>query len=119
MIQKIVPQTYAWKQGTPLYDGGVLYSGFIAQNVPDAIPQAVNENPQGYLQVSTTTILAAAANAIKELKTELKAANDDHARQIEQLHQEIATLRAQAGFAFNSASEAPVTRTAAISRTRR
>lgn len=66
-VEKIVPQTYAWKKGTPMYDGGIRYSGFIAQNVEDAIPQAVGKSDEGTLQVNTTTVLAAAINAIKEL----------------------------------------------------
>ncbi|MES3005008.1 MAG: tail fiber domain-containing protein [Patescibacteria group bacterium] len=66
-INQINPQTYSWKTDSGLYDNGVLYSGFIAQNIQQAIPDAVNTNPSGTLQVNTTTILAAAINAIQEL----------------------------------------------------
>jgi hypothetical protein len=66
-ISQINPQTYSWKADSGLYDGGIEYSGFIAQNVQSAIPQAISTSTQGYLQVSPTTILAAAVNAIKEL----------------------------------------------------
>jgi hypothetical protein len=68
-INQISPQTYSWKSNSSLYDGGVLYSGFIAQNIESAIPEAVNTNLDGYKQVNTTTILASAVNAIKELYT--------------------------------------------------
>jgi hypothetical protein len=66
-VTKINPQTYSWKKSTELFDGGVRYSGFIAQDVEQAVPEAVNTNPKGYKQVSTTAILAAAVNAIKDL----------------------------------------------------
>ncbi len=41
-ILKIHPKTYSWKKSTYLYDGGVRYSGFIAQDVEQAIHEAVN-----------------------------------------------------------------------------
>ena len=66
-ISKIDPQTYVWKQDSPLYDGGVEYSGFIAQNIQEALPNAVNTNGAGFLQINVTTILAATVNAIKEI----------------------------------------------------
>jgi hypothetical protein len=66
-INKINPETYSWKQDSGLYDNGILYSGFIAQNIEQAIPEAVNYNAAGYRQVNTTTILATTINAIKEL----------------------------------------------------
>ena len=68
-IMQVEPQVYSWKQGSGLYDGGVLYSGFIAQNIESAIPGAANINPQGYLQINTTSILAATINAVKEVNT--------------------------------------------------
>ena len=70
-ILNIDPQTYSWKLGSPSYDHGVLYSGFIAQNVQGSIPEAVNQGAQGNLQVNQTTILAAVVNAIKELNTKV------------------------------------------------
>jgi hypothetical protein len=66
-VLQITPQTYSWKSDSGLYDGGVLYSGFIAQNIESAIPEAVNTNHQGNKQINTTTILAAVVNAVKEL----------------------------------------------------
>jgi hypothetical protein len=66
-ISKIIPQTYSWKASSTLYDNGILYSGFIAQNISAAIPEAVSTSTGGYLQVNTTAILAASINAIKEL----------------------------------------------------
>ncbi|MCX6754076.1 MAG: tail fiber domain-containing protein, partial [Candidatus Nomurabacteria bacterium] len=71
-IMQINPQTYSWKTDSGLYDGGIDYSGFIAQNVETAIPEAVNINPSGNRQVNTTTILAASINAIKEMNLKLE-----------------------------------------------
>jgi len=66
-IRKIAPQSYSWKEGTPMYDGGILYHGFIAQNIQEALPEAVNVGANGQLQINTTTILASSINAIKDL----------------------------------------------------
>ncbi len=66
-LRGINPQTYTWKSGTDYFDGGVEYSGFIAQNVGANIPEAMNEGANGFKQISTTAILAASINAIKEL----------------------------------------------------
>jgi len=66
-IRKIAPQSYSWKEGTPMYDGGILYHGFIAQNIQEALPEAVNVGASGQLQINTTTILASSINAIKDL----------------------------------------------------
>jgi hypothetical protein len=74
-ILNINPQTYSWKTGTELYDGGVLYSGFIAQNIESAIPEAVNLSSQGTKQINTTTILATAVNAIKDLAGDVNSAS--------------------------------------------
>ena len=66
-INQLHPKTYSWKAGTYLYDGGVNYSGFIAQDVQAAIPEGVSIGSTGQLQLNTTTVLAAAVNAIKDL----------------------------------------------------
>ncbi|MES3005335.1 MAG: tail fiber domain-containing protein [Patescibacteria group bacterium] len=65
-IKKINPISYHWKTETG-YDTSNLYSGFSAQNVQLAIPEAVLPNSQGYLSLQERPILAAAINAIKEL----------------------------------------------------
>ncbi|MDD5084364.1 MAG: tail fiber domain-containing protein, partial [Candidatus Moranbacteria bacterium] len=75
-IMKIDPQTYTWKRNSGLYDGNVAYSGFIAQDIADALPEASNINPDGYLQINTTTILAATINAIKEQQGHLETQDD-------------------------------------------
>ena len=64
---KVQPETYSWKPASYLADGGALYSGFIAQNVELAIPEAVSTSSLGFKQVSQMTILATVVNAVKEL----------------------------------------------------
>jgi len=72
-IRKIAPQSYSWKEGTPMYDGGILYHGFIAQNIQEALPEAVNVGASGQLQINTTTILASSINAIKDLDLSMQS----------------------------------------------
>ena len=94
-ISKINPQTYSWKKDSYLYDGGVRYSGFIAQDVEKALPEAVNIGGEGYKQVSTTPILAAAVNAIKELDKkfeDMQKRNDEEGREINALQKQVEEL---------------------------
>jgi len=43
-----------------------VYTGFSAQNVQSAIPEAVGEDDRGYLTLSDRPIIAALVNAVKE-----------------------------------------------------
>lgn len=97
-VVAIEPKTYSWKKGTKMYDGGALYSGFIAQNVEKSVPEAVSTNAEGYKQLNTTTVLAVVVNALKELKflfdadhgaiAKLQSDNDN-------LRQEVGELKAE------------------------
>lgn len=69
-ILKIEPKNFRWKEDTPLADGQ-NYSGFIAQNVKQAIPEAVYEDKEGFYTMLDRTLIAALVNAVKELKTEI------------------------------------------------
>ncbi|MEI6400494.1 MAG: tail fiber domain-containing protein [bacterium] len=75
-IMGIVPQTYSWKADSYLNDGGILYSGVIAQNVEQFIPEAVNTGALGYKQVSQMTLIVTAINAIKELDLKIVPLTD-------------------------------------------
>jgi hypothetical protein len=55
--------------------------GFAAQEVQKVIPEAVQENSNGYLTVNNDPIILAMFNAIKELKAE----NDQLRRRVETL----------------------------------
>ena len=82
-ITKLSPITYRWTKASGL-DDGHAYSGFSAQDVQKAIPEAVRADSKGYLTLQDRPLIAASVNAIKELKAEndklaegLKAANDN------------------------------------------
>lgn len=65
-ILQVNPISYTWKDGTGLADGQ-SYSGFSAQNLQLAIPEAVTTGPNGYLNIQDRPIII--INAIKELNT--------------------------------------------------
>ncbi|MDP2157515.1 MAG: hypothetical protein Q8K68_07400, partial [Nitrospirota bacterium] len=57
---------FHWKNSTG-YDTVNSYTGFSAQNVQRAIPEAIDTDNRGHLTLSDRPILAASVNAIKEL----------------------------------------------------
>jgi hypothetical protein len=69
-LQGIVPITYKWNASSGLDMVG-YYTGFSAQNVQTAIPEAIGTNANGYLSLSDRPILAAVVNAIKELNAKV------------------------------------------------
>jgi len=72
-ITKIDPVKYRYKEDNALglpSDGE--YVGLIAQEVQEVIPEAVQQNKQGYLMVNEGPINYAMLNAIKELSAEVK-----------------------------------------------
>lgn len=67
-IRNINPISYSWKQDNYLYDNGMIYNGFSAQNVQTALGgDATSLSSDGHLQISQLTLLAASINAIKDL----------------------------------------------------
>jgi hypothetical protein len=63
-IRKIDPATFVYNQ-----DGtNTVMPGFIAQNVQEAIPVAVNMGKDGMLTLNSNAIIAALVNAVKELE---------------------------------------------------
>jgi hypothetical protein len=79
-IMKLEPIQFRWKQGTGM-DTESIYTGFSAQNVNAALPEAVGKDVNGYLSLSDRSILAALVNAVKDLKSE----NEELRSQIMQL----------------------------------
>jgi len=72
-ITKIDPVKYRYKEDNALglpSDGE--HVGLIAQEVQEVIPEAVQQNKQGYLMVNESPINYAMLNAIKELSAEVK-----------------------------------------------
>jgi|GEM_PF-2187335 len=70
-ILKIEPILYQWKVSTG-FDTETTYAGFSAQNIQDAITEAVGYNADGTLTLTDRPILAASINAIKELNLKLE-----------------------------------------------
>jgi len=95
-VTMIHPKIYSWKKNSYLYDGGVHYFGFIAQDVEKAIPEAVNTNPKGFKQVNTTAIIAATVNAIKDLASTTKAEVDQLTLENQQLKARVEVLEKKA-----------------------
>ncbi len=87
-ILQLEPISYTWKEETG-FDTENTYSGFSAQNVREAIPEAVFENKEGTLSLSDRPIIAALANAIKELVAENKATSEE----LEQARNENAGMK--------------------------
>jgi len=65
-IMKINPIQYKWKEETG-YDTENVYSGFSAQNMTLAIPEAVATSSSGYLTIADRPIVAALVNSIKQV----------------------------------------------------
>lgn len=65
-IRKLDPQVFHWNAKSGLNQSDVN-AGFVAQNVREAIPEAVGQNKDGYLTLADRPITAALVNAVKEL----------------------------------------------------
>ena len=64
-VMGLTPKRYKWNNLSGL-DIKEEYTGFIAQNVHDFIPEAVGKDSRGYLTLSDRPIIAVLVNAIKE-----------------------------------------------------
>ncbi len=68
-IMQIDPINFTWKPNAGL-DTKNIYTGFSAQNVQFAIPEAIRRDNKGFLTLSDRPIIATLVNAIKDLKAE-------------------------------------------------
>jgi hypothetical protein len=75
-LKKIKPITYKWNDISGLEKEN-SYSGFSAQNIQSAIPEAVSTDPRGYLSLQERPILATVVNAIKELADKIEKFADE------------------------------------------
>lgn len=67
-INAISPKSYNWNAASG-FDQMSQYSGFIAQDIEAAIPEAVGVGSDGFLTLQDRPIIAALVNAVKELTT--------------------------------------------------
>jgi hypothetical protein len=70
-VLELRPVTHGYTKESGLDDGG-RYAGFIAQDVYEAIPEAVGRGGDGLLTLSDRPILAAVVNAVHALNTRLE-----------------------------------------------
>ncbi len=99
LVTKLRPVEYNWKKSPDIHD-----LGFIAQDVQEIMPYAVERNPDDTLMLSYRKFHALSIRSIQQLKAEndnlraeLKAANDNDAKRdaaIEELRREIDALKA-------------------------
>lgn len=73
-VLQLSPISYHWNPLSGL-DTATQYAGFSAQNVQQAIPEAVGSSTNGYLTLQDRPLIAAAINAIKELSAKLDTLN--------------------------------------------
>jgi hypothetical protein len=66
----VEPISFRWRKASGM-DTEHTYTGFSAQNVSLAIPEAVGTGPDGKLTLTDRPILAALVNAVKELNVRL------------------------------------------------
>ena len=87
-IQGLTPKTYKWNAISGL-DTKEEYTGFIAQNVQEFIPEARGTDSRGYLTLSDRPIIAALVNAVKDLS----AISEEQQQVIDSQQAEINTLK--------------------------
>jgi hypothetical protein len=72
-IQQLRPVKYSYKQGNTLeLPTHETHVGLVAQEVREAIPEAVEESDKGFLMLNEAPIQYAMLNAIKELSSEIE-----------------------------------------------
>lgn len=100
-ILALHPISYHWNEASGL-DTASQYAGFSAQDVQQAIPDAVGTDTRGYLTLSDRPILAALVNAAREI-WETVTADRQH---IEELESRVRALEAAQGLT-SPPTEAP------------
>ncbi|MFB0525699.1 MAG: tail fiber domain-containing protein [Phycisphaerae bacterium] len=70
-VVQLNPVRYTYRKSNELdLPADKPFVGFVAQEVQNVIPEAVEENSKGYLMVNNDPIILAMVNAIKQLKVE-------------------------------------------------
>lgn len=92
-LAKVQPVHYRYKAGNPLnLPSQPEFVGVVAQQVRQAIPEAVDQTRDGYLTVNNDPIIWTMVNAIKELNKKVEGKNIENAElktRLEKLEQLI------------------------------
>ena len=92
-ISRLNPVRYSYREDNELQlPAGSECVGLVAQEVQNVIPEAVEENSNGYLMVNNDPIIWTMLNAIKELKAEndqLKGENDQFKQRLDTLERAV------------------------------
>ena len=73
-INKITPKYFTWNNNSK--NKGVRDIGVIAQNVQEVLPEAVNEDPDGYLTVGYHKIIPLLIQAVQDQQKEIELLKD-------------------------------------------
>ncbi len=90
-LMKINTVNFSYKKDNPIGFSTENHVGVIAQNVQQAIPEAVTMESNGYLSVNNDPIIWTMLNSIKELK----AQNDSLKSQLDDLNARVSALEAK------------------------
>ncbi|HNW51356.1 MAG TPA: tail fiber domain-containing protein [Prolixibacteraceae bacterium] len=92
-IIQLQPVNYSYKKDNPKsLPSDKNYVGFVAQDVQKVFPEAVAEEPDGFLSLDMNAVDVAVINALKELKAEndrLKNENEQIKQRLEKLEKLI------------------------------
>ena len=87
-LAKIQPVHYHYKSDNALkLPSQPAYIGVVAQQLQQAVPDAVQTNSSGYLTVNNDPVLWATVNAVKELNQKLETENAELKARLEKLEQ--------------------------------
>ncbi len=90
-ILKLRPVRFSYKKDNPLnLPSDHSMTGFIAQEVEKVIPEAVQNNAQGYLELNVDPIHWAVVNAVKQLYEKLMG----HNTQLQAIQSDLGKLKA-------------------------
>ena len=94
-LEGIQPFHYHYRANNPLsLPSQPEYVGVVAQQVQNAVPEAVQRNKDGYLVVNNDPIIWTMVNAIKELNQKRETEAKEKDAEIQELKQSVAELKA-------------------------
>ena len=97
-LANIQPVHYHYKSDNPLnLPSGPEYVGVVAQQVQQAVPEAVQQSQTGYLTVNNDPIIWTMVNAIKELNQKVEAKDAENAELKARLDKLEQLLNSKAG----------------------